>query len=130
MSKEKDILIRIYVVYIIIVLFGAGILVKLFHVQFADGSALKSEANDLIYDMRTIEAPKGNIYASDEQKLALAISVPRYNIAIDPFCINQLLWDEQIDSLSIELSALFPEKNAEEWKTKLATKEGIRFNMF
>ena len=122
MSKEKDILIRIYVVYIIIVLFGAGILVKLFHVQFADGSALKSEANDLIYDMRTIEAPKGNIYASDEQKLALAISVPRYNIAIDPFCINQLLWDEQIDSLSIELSALFPEKNAEEWKTKLATK--------
>ena len=96
-------------------------MVKLFHVQFGM-ETLKSEANDLIYDMRTIEAPKGNIYASDEQKLALAISVPRYNVTIDPFCINQLLWDEQIDSLSIELSALFPEKNAEEWKTKLATK--------
>ncbi len=122
MSKDKDILIRIYVVYILIVLFGAGVIVKLFHVQFSGGNALQSEANQLIYDMRTIEAPKGNIYAADEQKLALAISVPRYNVAIDPVCIQQKLWDEKIDSLSIMLSGLFPEKSPQEWKIKLENK--------
>ena len=64
-------------------LFGIGIVAKLLHVQFANGNDLRSEADQLIYDMRIIEAPKGNIYAADEQKLALAISVPRYNVAID-----------------------------------------------
>ncbi|MBT4774501.1 MAG: transpeptidase family protein [Crocinitomicaceae bacterium] len=122
MSKDKEILVRIYVVYFLMMLFGIGIVAKLLHVQFANGNDLRSEADQLIYDMRIIEAPKGNIYAADEQKLALAISVPRYNVAIDPYCIRQSLWDQGIDSLSKCLSTLFENKTPAEWKAKLSQK--------
>lgn len=108
--------------YIVILLFGLGIVAKLFHVQFAYGDDLKTEAEHLIYDMRTIEAPKGNIYAADEQKRALAISVPRYNLAMDPFCVSEKDWQEGIDSLAYNLAAMFPRKTKGEWKNQLVRK--------
>ncbi len=121
MSKEnKNILIRIYVVYILMVLFGLGIVGKLFHVQFADNDGLAQEAHDHIYSMHTIKAPKGNLYAADEQKRALAISVPRYDVAMDPVCVDQDVWDDGIDSLAICLAEMFPGKTKGEWKSQLA----------
>jgi len=116
MSKDKTILVRIYVVYVVIALFGIGILAKLFHVQFAHSADFDEITHQQIYERRTIKAPKGNIYASDEQKRTLAISVPRYNVAMDPYCVGQSTWDEGIDSLAYHLSQNFPRRDKDTWE--------------
>lgn len=108
--------------YVVIALFAIGIVAKLLHVQLVHGSELKQEAKTWSYEYRTIEAPRGNIYAGGREKLALAITVPRYNVFMDVFTVREQLFQEQVDSLSWHLAKLFPEKNQLQWKTALREK--------
>ena len=71
---------RVYIVYIAMLLFAIMIVVQVVRVQFVEGVELKQEADIMTLSMRTIEAPRGNIYADNERKTSLALSVPRYRV--------------------------------------------------
>ena len=95
--KNKESLIRLYSVYFLVLFMGLGIVVQIFYLQIFKGEQLKSDANKQIFISKKVLAPRGNIYASNEQKTSLALSVPRYKVFVDLVTIRE---QDFIDNIS------------------------------
>ena len=123
--KNKESLIRLYSVYFLILFLGLGIVIQIFYLQIFKGEQLKSDANKQIFISKKVLAPRGNIYASNEQKTSLALSVPRYKVFVDLVTIREQDFMENISDLSDSLSVLLARKTSNEWKSEL---EGQRLD--
>ena len=128
-DTKRDILHRVYLVYIFICIFGAAIVFRIWHLQFVEGDTWRAKADSLTTKLKTIEPSRGNIYTSDGS--LLATSVPIYDLRVDILSesITKEIFNDNIDSLSICLSKLFKDKPAAEYKRILreARREGERF---
>jgi cell division protein FtsI (penicillin-binding protein 3) len=117
--KNKESLIRLYSVYFLVLFMGLGIVFQIFYLQIFKGEKLKSDANKQIFISKKVLAPRGNIYASNEQKTSLALSVPRYKVFVDLVTIREQDFIENISNLSDSLSVLLARKTSNEWKSDL-----------
>ena len=117
--KNRESLIRLYSVYFLVLFMGLGIVVQIFYLQIFKGEQLKSDANKQIFISKKVMAPRGNIYASNEQKTSLALSVPRYKVFVDLVTIREKDFMENISDLSDSLSVLLARKTSNEWKSEL-----------
>ena len=117
--KNRESLIRLYSVYFLVLFMGLGIVVQIFYLQIFKGEQLKSDANKQIFISKKVMAPRGNIYASNEQKTSLALSVPRYKVFVDLVTIREKDFMENISDLSDSLSVLLARKTSHEWKSEL-----------
>ncbi|MBL6593470.1 MAG: transpeptidase family protein [Flavobacteriales bacterium] len=117
--KKKESLIRLYSVYFLVLFMGLGIVVQIFYLQIFKGEQLKSDANKQIFISKKVLAPRGNIYASNEQKTSLALSVPRYKVFVDLLTIREQDFTDNISDLSDSLSVLIDRKTSNEWKLEL-----------
>ena len=113
--KTKESLIRLYIVYFLVLLLGGGIIGQIFYLQILQGEQLKSDAKKQIFVSRKVVAPRGNIYAANEQKTSLALSVPRYKVYVDLITINELDFKSKVYDLSDSLSLLLGKKSTDEW---------------
>ena len=123
--KNRESLIRLYSVYFLVHFMGLGIVFQIFYLQIFKGEQLKSDANKQIFISKKVLAPRGNIYASNEQKTSLALSVPRYKVFVDLVTIREQDFMENISDLSDSLSVLLARKTSNEWKSEL---EGQRLD--
>ena len=108
---KKDILWRVYLVYLGIFLLALAIVGKAAYIQFAEGPELiqKSEKQEIrVFDL---EANRGNIY--DAGGNLLATSVPIFEIRMDAANTNihDAYFNENIDALAQSLSDLFGNKS-------------------
>ena len=117
--KNKESLIRLYLVYFLVLFLGIGIVSQIFYLQIFKGEQLKSDANKQIFVSKKVIAPRGNIYASNEQKTSLALSVPRYKVFVDLITIKEKDFKENIEGLSDSLAHLLGLKTSLEWKNIL-----------
>ena len=117
--KKKESLIRLYSVYFLVLFMGLGIVVQIFYLQIFKGEQLKSDANKQIFISKKVLAPRGNIYASNEQKTSLALSVPRYKVFVDLVTIREQDFTDNISDLSDSLSVLIDRKTSNEWNLEL-----------
>ena len=117
--KNRESLLRLYSVYFLVLFMGLGIVVQIFYLQIFKGEQLKSDANKQIFISKKVLAPRGNIYASNEQKTSLALSVPRYKVFVDLVTIREQDFMENISDLSDSLSVLLARKTSNEWKSEL-----------
>jgi cell division protein FtsI (penicillin-binding protein 3) len=128
-ETQKDILWRIYLVYIFICLFGIAIIFQVFRLQFIQGTYWREKADSLTLAYKKIEPSRGNIYSADGS--LLATSVPIYFIHVDFLsdAITNEIFNNNIDSLSYCLSFLFKDKSKDEYKRVLkeARSEGDRY---
>ncbi len=129
MNFNKDILKRVYLVYVFVGVFALVILAQTFKVQYVEGAEWKQKSKDLTTSYRKIEAVRGNIYAADGS--LLATSVPIYEVRFDTK--TQALDDNSfykgVDSLAFQLSNLFNDKTKNQYKKELvsARKKGARY---
>ena len=117
--KNKESLIRLYSIYFLVLFMGLGIVFQIFYLQIFKGEQLKSDANKQIFISKKVLAPRGNIYASNEQKTSLALSVPRYKVFVDLVTIREQDFINNISDLSDSLSVLLARKKSNEWKSEL-----------
>ena len=117
--NSKETLIRVYWVYFVVLVLAIGIVSRIFYLQFYEGSKLQLDAEKQIFVSKNISAPRGNIYAANEQKTSLALSVPRYRVYVDLITIKEDVFNNLIQSLSDSLSLLLPQNSSEEWKSLL-----------
>lgn len=116
MKGENKIVSRAYVVFAVICLFAIAIIGKIFVIQFVYGEKYKKQVALLTTDLREITPVRGNIYAGNRDMLAT--SVPVYEIRMD-MAVKGLEEEEylaNIDALCNELSNLFGNKSAAEYK--------------
>ena len=116
---RKDILLRVYLVYFGILLFGAAILAKAIYIQSTEGKELLEKARKQEMRFVPVEAIRGNI-CSDDGTL-LATSIPIFDIYMDvgSDLITDELFNKNVDSLSIKLSQLFKDKKPSDYKDLL-----------
>ena len=127
--KSKETLIRVYVIYFSVLFLALGIVCQIFYLQFYKGAKLQEDADKQIFVSKNVTAPRGNIYASNEQKTSLALSVPRYKVYVDLLTIKDQLFVDSLHILVDSLGVLLPQRTSEEWKTKLIKerKKGNRY---
>lgn len=116
MDKKKDILWRMYILYLLVVLVGVAVVWKIFQIQFIEGDKWKTKADMLSQDTFLVKPTRGNILASDTSYMA--ISVPVYDIRIDTKAdkLTNERWNKNLDSLSYCLANLFKDKTAAQYR--------------
>ena len=81
MSNKQKLIRRVYPIYMLLILFGIGIIFKIGQVQFIEGDHWQELAKSYSTKHRKIDAIRGNIYASDGS--LIATSVPKYEVRFD-----------------------------------------------
>lgn len=129
MEIKKDILWRVYLVYVCVCLFAIFIVAKVAVIQFVEGDKWRAYADSLRIREFDIEAVRGNIYAADGS--LLATSLPFYEVGMDVNTdyLNDKIFDKNVDSLALSLSDLFKDRTKKEYKSLLtkARRDGDRY---
>lgn len=113
---KNEMLTRVRIGFLLIVLLGAGIIGRTFYIQAYKGAYYRSLADSLTIFYQPIHADRGNIYASDGS--LLATSLPIFDLYID-FAAEGLtkeLYRKNIDTVTLLLSQLFPQKTQAQYK--------------
>lgn len=124
MDVKKDILWRVYLVFMAIVACCALVVGRAVYIQTVQGSYWKDLSDSLHLDYVAMDADRGTIYSEDGS--ILSSSIPYFDVRID-FSADGLRekggkrFREHVDSLSIGLSALFGDMSPEEYRTMLKT---------
>ncbi|HLG33734.1 MAG TPA: penicillin-binding protein 2, partial [Bacteroidia bacterium] len=121
MKPKKQVMLRVYLVYALMCLFGVAIVVQIFRLQFVQGEYWKQKADSLSTAYINIEASRGNILSEDGD--LLATSVPVYDLYMDvraPGITTELFY-KKVDSLSLSLSNLFGDRTFAAYKKDLKT---------
>jgi len=117
MENKKNISGRIYFVYFTVLVFSLVLIWRIFSIQMT----INTENNSYVSSISKIEinASRGNIFADDKEKSALAISVPIYEIRMDLVAVKEALFTEQVDSLAYVLSQIFKDKTEGQYRAEL-----------
>lgn len=118
-ETKKDILLRVYVLFGLMCLFGISIVGKIWHTQNVRGEELRAIADSLTTKTTKIEPSRGNIYSADGS--LLATSVPTYDLYLDlqVETITKEMFNEGLDSMSLGLSRILGDRSASEYKRLL-----------
>src|ERR1039457_4604125 len=81
LDVRKDILWRIYVVFLFVFLLAGFVVARVVKIQIVEGAFWKQRANELTIHYANIEALRGNIFDVNGQ--LLATSLPYYDVALD-----------------------------------------------
>ncbi len=124
---KKDILWRVYLVYVAVLLFSFFIIGQVIHIQFVEGDKWKKISDDQTLDKMKVEAIRGNICADNGS--LLATSVPIFDIYWDSQVPSDDLFNDKVDSLAYCLSNFFKDKSMHEYKKILlkAKTDSIRY---
>ncbi|MBN8702420.1 MAG: transpeptidase family protein [Bacteroidetes bacterium] len=115
MEDRKDILWRIYLIYISISIFAIAIITKVCIIQFKEGEYWKEKAQSLTTAYKKIDAVRGNIFDVDGSMLAT--SLPYYEVGMDVNTdyLSDELFKSKVDSLALCLSNLFKDRTSKEY---------------
>jgi|AntAceMinimDraft_17_1070374.scaffolds.fasta_scaffold02477_3 cell division protein FtsI (penicillin-binding protein 3) len=125
---KKDILWRIYLIYLCVLIFAFVIIGKVVKIQFVEGEQWLNKSKNSTLRYSDIKANRGNIYSDDGN--LLATSLPFFDVRIDLISnIKEKVFNKQIDSLSYCLSMLFKDKTKSQYKNILinARKQGNKY---
>ncbi len=87
------------------VIFSGFVAFKVVDIQFFQGKHYRSKAKENVFRTQVIPASRGSLY--DANQNLLAISVPRYDICMDPVAVRKKLFDAEGKDLAKELSKTF-----------------------
>lgn len=95
-----------------------AVVIKTFNIQASGRDHILSEqTNRILIVQDSVEARRGQIL--DDQGEPLVTSVSLYEIRLDPTVVDQKLFNNSLDSLANELSTLFKDKSAREYREKI-----------
>lgn len=104
-ENNKNIILRIYIVAVVIFLMALAIVVKITNIQWVEGDSLRKLAKERSIRNFVIPSNKGNIYSSDGS--LLATSIPNYTIRFDAMAPDSKDFHKNIKPLSDSLAILF-----------------------
>ncbi len=128
-DNRKDILWRVYLVYIGVLIFCLLIIGKAAYIQFTQKDDLLAKANEQEIKYFNLEASRGNILDRDGNFLASTIPVFEIRMDVNSELISEKFFYDKVDSLSACLAELFKDRSKKFYKDKLikARKDGNRY---
>ncbi|MEO5645339.1 MAG: penicillin-binding protein [Bacteroidia bacterium] len=130
MEEQKDILKRVYLVYILCCVFAVAILCRVFFIQTVEKEHWKAVAKEFMEQEQDIDALRGNIFAYDGS--LLVTSLPYYEVGIDPLAnvlINDKEFEDSAKALSNGLAHVLGDHSSSEYFNTLlkARRKGSRY---
>lgn len=122
MDIKKDILWRVYLIFLGIVVFSLMIIGKAAYIQTVEGEYWRKMSDSLHLEYRELDAERGTIYSEDGSMLST--SIPYFDVRID-FGADGLRekggkrFTENIDSLSYLMAAHFGDRSTETYRKEL-----------
>lgn len=119
MKIKTNILLRIYLVYIVIIVMAVAVLVKAYQTQHYKGTFWVDKAKEMSTRLFSIPAERGNIYTYDEN--LLATSIPYFDLYVDfgSDGMTREIFDANVDSLAIYMAKNFAKKSVSQYKREL-----------
>ena len=114
---KRSILLRVRIAFIFVMLFAVAVIVKVGHIQLAEGEKWAAMGERISFDYKRVKATRGNIY-SDNGSL-LATSLPFYKIAFDATIPKDEVFKKGVDSLAWRLAVFFKDKSQNDYKQML-----------
>lgn len=126
---KKDILWRVYLVYLGILIMALAIIGKAAYIQFAEGKELVAQAEEQELRFFNIEANRGNIYDANDKLLATSVPIFEIRMDVASDLIPDKTFRENVDSLALCLNKLFGSPSKYQYKKGLesARKKGNRY---
>jgi cell division protein FtsI (penicillin-binding protein 3) len=126
---KKDIIVRSWLVYLGILLFGLAVLSRVIYIQSFEGKVLKEMADRQEMQWFDVEAIHGNICAEDGTLLATSIPIFEIRMDVVTDSITDEIFSRNVDSLAICLAGLFKDRTAYDFKEMLweARRNGDRY---
>ncbi len=126
---KKDILLRVYLVYLAVLLFGMAIIGKALFIQYFEGKELLKRAQKKEMNWFEVEAMRGNICADDGTLLATSIPIFDVRMDVNSDNIEDDFFNQNVDSLASNLSRLFRDRSPSAYKDLLweARRNGERY---
>ena len=118
MNIKSSILVRVQIAFLLVCLFGAAIIYRIFHLQVVEGDQWEAISKEISLQYRKVKATRGNILSDDGS--LLATSLPFYRLAIDPTRPDSEVLAAELDSLSLLLSRHFGSNSADYYKRKIS----------
>jgi cell division protein FtsI (penicillin-binding protein 3) len=103
--------------FLLVAFVALAIIVKISQIQFIEGEKWRKKAEQRDVQFKIIKAKRGSIFG--QEGTLLATSLPFYRVAIDPTAPKDALFEEGLDSLSLELAKVFKKYAAPEYKKML-----------
>ncbi len=115
-NSRKVILVRAYIVFALLAVFAVSIFITAIKLQLGTDDKFREELSAKNTRVVEIEALRGNIYADGGS--LLATSVPKYDVIFDLRAdgLTSQVFIAKIDSFSMMMSRMFPERNPSQWK--------------
>jgi cell division protein FtsI (penicillin-binding protein 3) len=128
-DPKSDILIRVYLLYIAMLLFGIAIILRMVHIQVKLGDDLLEKAEQQELRMFDIEATRGNILSSDGSLLATSVPVFEIRMDVASPLIDDAFFNSRVDTLAGQLAMLLRSKTKTAYINDLrkARREGNRY---
>jgi cell division protein FtsI (penicillin-binding protein 3) len=116
---KKGILIRVYLVYLGVLLFGLFIIARVVMIQQFEKKEFLEMAKKQEIHLFEMEAIRGNILADDGSLLAVSIPIFEIRMDLTVDSITDDIFRNNVDSLAICLSQLFRDRTPSSWKDML-----------
>ena len=127
MGSRKDVIWRIYIVFIVMGIMCVAIISKVFAIQNSDKYHIVEKAKKQQIQAREIKPIRGSIYSVNGE--VLATSDPVFDLFWDATVADDALFDEKLDSLGSMLASLLTDRSPDQWKQYLlgAKRDGNRY---
>lgn len=125
MERKKELLVRVYLIFMGFVLFAGLIIAKVVKTTVVEGDKWQEKGKKTVKWI-DVEGERGNIY--DQNGNLLATSLPYFDINVDLVTSTDKNFYDNIGGLSYKLSKHFG-KSAAEWKSELISqrRKGNRY---
>ena len=134
MSKNKNIAIKAYMLYVIITVLMIVVVFRVVAIQYGNVVRPALNPNDstatsvLAERLDSVAPLRGRILTEDGS--VLVTSIPLYDLHMDLKVVNRDLFTEGLDSLSWYLSQIFPERSKSQWRVRLSKAKTIENQYF
>lgn len=129
-NTKRDILWRVYLVYIFVLLSGFAVIAKIIHIQLYQSNQLLQKADKQELQYFNLDANRGNIYSDDGRLLATSVPVFEVRMDVASEHVSDELFNSKVDSLAYLISKLFGDRSKQTYKSRLisARKKGNRYH--
>ena len=118
-NTKKDILWRIYIMYLVIVLMAGAILVRIFTIQYIEDDKWEAMSREQSIKEQKIASNRGNIYSTNNN--LLATSIPLFNLYWDSKVVPTDSFYNNLDELARLFTGLYPDENIRSFKLRMKT---------
>ncbi|MBC6698126.1 penicillin-binding protein [Hymenobacter sp. BT190] len=117
-SVKKSIVTRVRLAFLGVCLFSCAVVWKISNIQFKEGEKWRALEQERRVVYQPVFATRGTILA-DDGKSIMATSLPFFRVAWDPSVVDREVFNQDVDSLAIQLAHFFGDRSVSEYKRKL-----------